>query len=277
MSTRAILENIRDALRQSGTFADVRIGSQPAVAAVPRAALRYEGVETSPPEADPLGRWLRLRVRVLIATRSDEPGEGICRLADLADAAIATLLADRSRGGLCHNLPIGAATEIVAEKLPKTAEFPERKTGLAPATPTHETSLLVHCHLHADDEATYPATTLDGEAIFASGPHTLQIGPWQRKHLRRGFPGLDGELTVDLGRRGRTLTQSGRLQAANLADLQSLVNAIDALDDGQPHTLATAEGRTFSGVLVENFRLTTPLQTGRLAWCDYTIEYRQSS
>jgi hypothetical protein len=276
-TTRAILDNLRDTLRASGSFADVRIGSQPSVTTVPRAALLYEGADTITPDGDPLGRWVRLKIRVLIATRSDDPSEAIGRLADLADAATAALLSDRSRNGLCHDLPIGAATEIIAEKSPKTSEFTERKTGLAPSTPTHETSLLVRCHLHADDAATYPATTLDGETLFDSGPHTLQVGPWQRDRKRRGFPGLDGELILDFGRRGRTLRQTGRLQAENLAALQSLIDAIDAFDDARPHTLATADGRTFSGALIESFDLTTPPQTGRLAWCDYTLEYRQSS
>ena len=36
-------------------------------------------------------------------------------------------------------------------------------------------------------------SSLDGEDIFGSGPHTIRTGPWQRCLQRRGFAGIDGE------------------------------------------------------------------------------------
>ncbi len=116
---------------------------------------------------------------------------------------------------------------------------------------------------------------LDGNDLFGSGPHALQPGPWQRSLQRRGFAGVDGELVLDLGMRSRPISQRGRLQANTADDLQALISPIEALTDGQLHTLTDNHGRIFSRVLIETFQTTTPVKRGRGFWCDYEITYRQ--
>ena len=49
--------------------------------------------------------------------------------------------------------------------------------------------------------------TFGGEAIFGQGEHRLEAGAWQRARAEYGFAGLDGLVSVDLGRRGRVLKQ----------------------------------------------------------------------
>jgi hypothetical protein len=118
-------------------------------------------------------------------------------------------------------------------------------------------------------------STLDGNNLFSSGPHSIHGGPWQRDLVRRGFAGVDGELLVDLGLRGRNIVQTGRLQAADIAGLLSQIDAIRAKADGQEHTLDAGQGPAVR-VVIENFK-PGPLLAGRGFFCDYEITYRQSA
>jgi len=118
-------------------------------------------------------------------------------------------------------------------------------------------------------------SALDGQDLFGSGPHAFQAGSWQRQTDRRGFAGLDGELVLDQGLRSRTITQTGRLQAATAGELTTIVAQIDAFVDGQLHTLVDNLARTHERVFVERFEPTTPARTGRGIWCDYVLQYRQ--
>lgn len=116
---------------------------------------------------------------------------------------------------------------------------------------------------------------LDGIDVFGSGPHSIRPGAWERNLLRREFPGLDGELVLNLGLRGRTITQVGRLQATGAAALQGLLSRIEAFHDGAFHTLVDAYGQTFAKVVLVKFELPTSIQRGRGCWCQYALEYRQ--
>ena len=106
-------------------------------------------------------------------------------------------------------------------------------------------------------------SSLDSQNIFGSGPHSIQPGSWQRAQDRRGFAGLDGELILDMGLRSRTISQTGRLQSDSAAQLQELLSQIEAVMDGQPHTLVGNHGNTYESVILEHFLLTTPLKRGR--------------
>lgn len=116
---------------------------------------------------------------------------------------------------------------------------------------------------------------LDGQELFASGPAGLLPGPQARELRQRGLAGLDGLVVVDLGRRGREITQTGRLQADTLESLQDQFAAIEAFADGNEHSLEDDLGRRFPRVLLESFQLTTPIQRGRGYFCDYRAQYRE--
>jgi len=118
-------------------------------------------------------------------------------------------------------------------------------------------------------------SSLDGQDLFGSGPHTVRATSWQRSVRRRGFPGLDGELILDMGLRSRIISQQGRLQAATADALNALITQIEQFLDGKPHTLVDDHGRSFPNVLLESFEPTTPLQRGRNFWCEYALRYRQ--
>ena len=117
------------------------------------------------------------------------------------------------------------------------------------------------------------STTLDGKALFADQDLRIQIGTWQRASVERSIPGLDGTVSIDLGCRTRTIRQRGILRAASQARMHSRLNAIEALLDGDTHTLVTADGRTYADLRADTF---TPLGRGSSgvgAVVEYEIVY----
>ena len=118
-------------------------------------------------------------------------------------------------------------------------------------------------------------SSLDNQDIFGSGPHTIRPGAPRRELDRRSFAGVDGELILDMGLRGREIIQQGRLQAGTFNDLNTQISEIEQLLDGQLHTLTDNYGKAYSHVIVEHFEPSTPVRKGRDFWCEYTIRYRQ--
>lgn len=114
-----------------------------------------------------------------------------------------------------------------------------------------------------------------GQTLFDSGPHRFVLGPWQRQRIRRGFCGLDGALVIDLGLRGRSIAQTGRLQAPSAAQMHELIAAIETLANGQPRELIDNHGQVYSNVLLEEFEPAGPVQLGRGFFCDYHLRYWQ--
>ena len=55
--------------------------------------------------------------------------------------------------------------------------------------------------------------------------------------------GLDGVLSIDLGRRGRKIVQRGRLRAASKEQLRKRVDEILEFLDGKVHKLETEDRR----------------------------------
>ena len=269
-----ILNDIVSALRNCGSFAAVALGGSRGESTVPRAAVLLEKRETIEPDDDQAVRWNRLQARVVIRTRSESPAEATGRIADLAAQATAAILADPYRSGRCHDLPIGRATEVRLAEAARDERYPQRKTSLAVNSPEAELVLTVRCHYQPTDGA-YSSGSLGGESLFSSGPGEVTPGPWLRETIRRGFAGLDGELAMDLGRRSRSIEQTGRLQAEDVPSLQAIIDAIDAKADGLSYTLIDGLGRTFDRVIIEKFSLKTPVRKGRGYWCDYSITYRQ--
>ena len=118
-------------------------------------------------------------------------------------------------------------------------------------------------------------TLLDDVNIFASGPSEVRTGSIERETQRRSFPGVDGELVLDLGRRSRRIYQRGRLHASTAAGVRDLIDQIESFMDGETHTLVDNHGTSIPDVIVERFEPTTPIHRSRGFWCDYEIVYRQ--
>jgi len=91
----------------------------------------------------------------------------------------------------------------------------------------------------------------------------------------RGFAGLDGVLSVDLGRRERKFKQRGCLTARNVAALTEMLGDISAYIDGQDYELVDQQGVRYGQVRMDVFTLTGPISKGSQASCEYEIHYTQ--
>ena len=115
----------------------------------------------------------------------------------------------------------------------------------------------------------------DSEALFGAGRHVLQPTSWRRESTDRGFAGLDGVMSVDLGRRERKLKQRGSLSTASIAALMELIESVSAYIDGQCYELLDQHGVEYSNVRMDSFRLLNPIAVGNQSQCEYEIVYTQ--
>ena len=116
---------------------------------------------------------------------------------------------------------------------------------------------------------------IDSQAIFGDSPAELEPQSWVREKLTKTFPGLDGELIIDLGKRSRKIIQTGKLIAGTISTINNQIEQIENLIDSNFHTLIDNHSRVFNRVQIENFTLKTPLKTGNGYHCKYEIVYRQ--
>jgi hypothetical protein len=106
-----VLNHVLQTLRDSGLFAAVEFGEDYSRIEMPRASVLFRSLESSLPDDTAAGRWVRLTLELRVRTRRGSDG-GHRRLDELFHAARAALLADPTRGGVCSDLPIGAATDV---------------------------------------------------------------------------------------------------------------------------------------------------------------------
>lgn len=119
------------------------------------------------------------------------------------------------------------------------------------------------------------STTLDGKALFDEQDLRIDLGAIERDSAERTVAGLDGMVSIDLGRRSRRLRQRGVLRAAGRTALRRRVEAIMGLVDGNPHTLVTADGRRYANLRIDAFKLLDERVTGAGVVATYEIIYTQ--
>jgi len=115
----------------------------------------------------------------------------------------------------------------------------------------------------------------DDRKLFGSGQHTVQALSWRRESMERGFAGLDGVVSVDLGLRGRKLKQYGYLTAGSITSLIGLIEEISAYINGQAYDLVDQNGVSYPNVRMDSFTLLGPITGGNQACCEYEIVYTQ--
>ena len=116
---------------------------------------------------------------------------------------------------------------------------------------------------------------LDNEIIFNEDYFGLEIKSFQREVVQRSAAGLDGQVSIDLGLRGRKLVQKGQLRAKNQAELQEIIDEIDGLIDGNEHILKSPDGRVFENLVIESFQTGSFVFGGAQTSCQYQITYTQ--
>jgi hypothetical protein len=135
-----ILQDLASVLRDSDLFALVTLGPAGSASEVPRAAVILEGQDFFQADDSASSLWVRLRVRIAIHLRGDDPAEGIARAGQLCASAVEAILADPYRAGRCRDLPIGRATEIGRTELTPGLKRPEAEVNLA-----------VRCHFEIEE------------------------------------------------------------------------------------------------------------------------------
>jgi len=121
------------------------------------------------------------------------------------------------------------------------------------------------------------STTLDGQRLFDE--HCLGVEPESinRSSTERTVPGLDGVLSIDLGRRSRKIKQTGTLHAKSHTEMEQRIEAISAYLDGKIHILVTKDGRKLENLRMDSFRVSKERTGGGSLFCDYEIVYTQLS
>ena len=119
--------------------------------------------------------------------------------------------------------------------------------------------------------------TFDDKKLFGPGEHELKPLSWRRESIERGFAGLDGVLSVDLGRRERKLKQQGRLSAVSTAALLKRTEEITNYIDGQAYKLVDQHGTVYEHVRMGGFTVLGSITSANQACCEYEISYTKLS
>lgn len=116
---------------------------------------------------------------------------------------------------------------------------------------------------------------LDSFVYFDNDNFSLQIKSGQRDIVERSAAGLDGAVSIDLGRRTRKIIQTGQLRAANKFALNQRMADIDEIFDGQLRTLSAPDGQVFENLRIDSFQTGEVVSGGSSVSCNYEIVYTQ--
>jgi hypothetical protein len=117
--------------------------------------------------------------------------------------------------------------------------------------------------------------TLDGQDLFDEQQLEIEAGSISRDSIKRAVAGLDGMLSIDMGKRGRKIKQKGLLQAKSRTQMNNRINAISAYMDGNTHTLARNNGEKLDNLKMDSFKISTERAGGMGIVVDYEIIYTQ--
>jgi hypothetical protein len=117
--------------------------------------------------------------------------------------------------------------------------------------------------------------TLDAQMLFDEQALEISADSFSRDSIERTVPGLNGVLSIDLGRRGRKIKQTGTLRAKSRAQLDERINKIAAFMDGNTHTLITNSGREFTNLRMDSFKPDSEHANGTGIVVNYEIVYTQ--
>ena len=118
-------------------------------------------------------------------------------------------------------------------------------------------------------------SSFNGQELFSSGPHRLEIGGVSLRHAVHETPGSQGVQITGQGRGARSIVQTGDLLADSMAALRTLITAIESMVDGRPYVLLDDYGESWPNTVMTEV---APVRINRVgpryhAW--YRIEYLQ--
>ncbi len=273
----ALAEALRGAVAGAGDLREVRLAAKGRPAEVPLSRLPAALIEPAGLEAltwpdVPVGAYHLAHWRVTVLDRALPGTRAFEALVQTADAARAAVLATGSLGGLAED---GPPSRRAADLAPPVGAVRAGPATLGDSAPGHPTAVTVPVAAGWWAETQAGGAELDGEALFASGPHVVEAGSPGRRVDEVRFGGLDGGLLVDLGEAARPLVQTGVLSASTEAGLAVLEAAIEAFIDGRLYTLTAPGGAVYANVRVEAFERLGPPRAGLDRHRPYRVVYRQ--
>jgi hypothetical protein len=117
--------------------------------------------------------------------------------------------------------------------------------------------------------------TLDGHVLFDEQQLEIKADSFNRDSVETAIPGLDGVLSVDMGRRGKKVKQKGSLRAKSQLQMNDRISVISAYMDGKMHTLVTPAGEEFDNLRMDSFKVDKERKDGGSIVVDYEIVYTQ--
>ena len=117
--------------------------------------------------------------------------------------------------------------------------------------------------------------TLDSQVLFDEQALEISTDSFSRDSIEKTVPGLNGVLSIDLGRRGRKIKQTGTLRAKSRTQLDERISKIAAFMDGNTHTLTTGSGRELANLRMDSFKADSKHADGTGIVVDYEITYTQ--
>ena len=117
--------------------------------------------------------------------------------------------------------------------------------------------------------------TLDGQNLFDEQELEILPGGLSRDSIERTVAGLDGVLSIDLGKRSRKIKQTGVLQAESRTQMNEKINTIASYLNGDTHTLVRSNGESMDALRMDTFKVSNERTSGNGFCCDYEIIYTQ--
>ncbi len=119
------------------------------------------------------------------------------------------------------------------------------------------------------------SVTLDGQKVFDEKELKVEPSSVRQDSVERAVPGLDGVLSIDLGKRSRKVKQRGVLRAKSQSQMNNRVIAISTFIDGNTHKLVISGDGEFDNLRMDTFRVMDERTSGNGVVIDYEIVYTQ--
>lgn len=119
------------------------------------------------------------------------------------------------------------------------------------------------------------SVTLDGQVLFDEQNLQIEVGSRTRCSLERRVCGLNGMLSIDLGRKARKVRQTGTLRAPSAGALRLRIDTIAGFIDGDTHTLVTSDGQRHANLRMDSFKELGKSSGGPGLVVEYEIVYTQ--
>ena len=116
---------------------------------------------------------------------------------------------------------------------------------------------------------------LNGTATFEQ--RKLTAGSWHRESVERSAAGIDGTVSIDLGKRSRELVQEAVFRAFNEAELKAKIDIVRQYMDGSTYSLVVQGGRQFDNLRIDSVEVKGKDYNGAGVSCVCEIKYTQLS